>query len=394
MALNVTLLASMHDPLHLHYAAQSKVYDEEPARLFVSARGLCGASGAAVPNCTSNVNSSISSWALAGASSRIVDAWVTGEHELEGQDRCGDLLVVVDMGLTNPTSVAHLLTFDARCLSCGPLGVARLSTEHALHVRLTCDESTHPRAPHYALVTSGGAKTMSTAGGRRRAIKGALLAVDVSDPKHPRQVAQVADATAGAAIPTTPEGVFVHADFAYVGGCEDQRLVAVDLGGLPASLRVAAEWRDPAYVQLVSTQRHQLSGPARATMFLSLWGTPGGLAAFAVAPARTAAAHIRAPNVTEVGRLVTADLSAANRVVLQPSRQLAWLPLQQRPQGRFAAVDVSEPAALRLAMAPVAMPGDSAFSFCLAVDADDHVYAFSAPSATMHVYRVSNDFSY
>ena len=92
MALNVTLLASMHDPLHLHYAAQSKVYDEEPARLFVSARGLCGASGAAVPNCTWNVNSSISSWALAGASSRIVDAWVTGEHELEGQDRCGDLL--------------------------------------------------------------------------------------------------------------------------------------------------------------------------------------------------------------------------------------------------------------------------------------------------------------
>ena len=405
--MRLELLRTHVDPSHFLYAAHAKVYPWDDSLAFVTSRGSAGAS----PTVHANVslNSSVSALALATdfQAAHVVDAWRTNSHALEGQDRCGDLLLVVD--ILN----GRLLSFSARCLRCGPLSQLDLSTDMALHVRLVFKKGVSgenqgsmlpyggcgngERGQVFALVTSGFATQQQSARKPSVAISGALLIVEVTSPSRMREVGSV---TRG--VPRTPEGISVVGNYAFIGGCSDERLAIFDLSRMSeGALRLATTLVNTTYVQLVGPQ--SMPSPSRAVLPLALWGSPGGLATFNVS---------RPDQVHELGRFVDSRLAKANRVSTAANcSRYVWLPLEQSPIGSVAVVDIVRPSQPVLVLGPEALqpvpyvgerslvsraaihpqqPGTSTKCYCVAVSATGrYVHAFAAPTATMYTFRTA-----
>ena len=408
--MNVTLTL-LHALPTVHYAVQSKVFPQDPSRLFVTSRGDNGS-----PLASSTTNAGLAVFDIGGpAASRptLLESWAVdgGKKAVEGLDLCGDLLALV--GITDGT----LYALNASCVCCGPVGSIKLSTNRALHVRLAFmadDKAPVPwggcgggrRGRVYALVTSGFATHLSTQG----LFADALMAVDISDPTRAKEVGKLER------LPSQPEGIFVHDAHAYVGGCRGSALAVVDLSSLP-TLRLSCRVRDPAFVQMVRTRSSHLGFSLRATcheratskpsahcvpqvstqrgyddrastLYFALWGEVGGLLVASAGADGT-------PHI--LSRLASAELAKANRVVIHEATGLAVLPLEQKP-AKLAFVDVRNASAPRLAAPLLTLPDANrtgpalatlSTTYCAAIDATGGLlYVFAAQAATMYVYAI------
>jgi hypothetical protein len=339
----VSLVRVLRDPRALDFAVQAKIYPEDPDSMFVTLRG----GGVSVYDVSKR------------DAPRLRSRW-EATADVEGQDRRGDLLVVVarsgallTFDVSDPDRIQHLATLNLDT-DPGLLGsvVAKIleifagGPFRALHTKLyrAADDRV------YALVTA-------TASGE-------LVAVDVTDPEHPVQVSAL-DADV-----QFIEGIYVYREHAFVGGFGWSDVYrAVDVSN-PREMRVVRSLSDPAYRQMVSDMNPD--HPDR--LYAALWDDLGGLAVFAVAdPAR----------FRQLGALVRSDLARSNRVKLLDD--LAFLPLEQEPGG-FAVVDVADSGSPGLVSLVRDIRGISK-PYTLAVNRD-HLYVFGSEQAAMAVFRL------
>ncbi|MEZ4472464.1 MAG: hypothetical protein R3F60_17045 [bacterium] len=114
--------------------------------------------------------------------------------------------------------------------------------------------------------------------------------------------------------------------------------------------------------------------PGPDLLFAALWDDPGGLGVFDLSEPARPAVH---------GLLLHPDLARANRVAL--ARDRAWLPLERSPGG-VAGVDVRDPAHPRLAHLLVGIPGiDTPYTLAAS---GDFLYVFSSRAPKMVVLEV------
>jgi hypothetical protein len=339
----VSLVRVLHDARALDFAVKAKIYPEDPDSMFVTLRG----GGISVYDVS------------ARDAPKLRSRWDTAK-DVEGQDRRGDLLVVVarsgallTFDVSDPDRIRHLATLDlasdpgligavtAKLLELfagGPFGALHTKLYRASDGRL------------YALVTA--------------TVSGELVAVDVTDPQRPAQVG---------ALRTDVqfiEGIYVHREHAFVGGFGYSEVYrAIDVSD-PREMRVARSLSDAAYRQMVSEMKPYHPD----LLYAALWNDPGGLAAFDVAnPAR----------FRPLGSLVRSDLARSNRVKLRDN--FAFLSLEQEPGG-FAAVDVTDAGSPGLIALVRGIHGIST-PYTLGLNRD-HLYVFGTEEAAMAVFRL------
>lgn len=331
------------DPVALDFVVQSKIYPEDPDSMFLTLRG-----------------GGVSVYDVSVPANPILRTRWHGSDDVEGQDRLGDLLVVVaragellsfDVSDRNSVRLASRLALETdrsrlETLTGELLRVAGNGPFAALHVRLDVS----PAGRIHAFVTAPES--------------GELLAVDVTDPARPVQVGRI---DTGVQL---VEGIFIHEHHAFVGGFGGSGVLrAIDVSD-PRRMVAVGSLSDPDYRQMVSEMRATQPG----VLFAALWGDPGGLAAFDVAdPAR----------VRLLDKQVRPELRRSNRVKL--SDGYAYLPLEQTPGG-LAVFDVSDPEKLRFVaqstgFQSVEMP------YTLEVNGA-YVYLFGSASASMAVLRL------
>jgi hypothetical protein len=337
-----TWLKVLEDPVALDHAVKSKIYPEDTSTMYVTLRG-----------------GGVSVFDVSNPATPVLRTRWNSEEDVEGQDRRGDLLVVVarrgallTFDVSRPDVIALRGRFELETHS-GRFGrfVRRLVQRFtgpfaALHVKLYDAADGH----RYALVTA--------------TATGEIIAVDVTEPTKPKQVGQI-DADV-----QLIEGIYVHRDHAFVGGFGwSDVLRAVDVSS-PARMRVVQTLEDESYCQMVS----EMSPDHPDLLFAALWSDEGGLGIFDVSDP---------PHFRLVGRLVLPELAHANRVKLQEDR--AFLPLEVDPGG-FAIVDISDPAAPTLVHLATDLPGIST-PYTLEVNRD-HLYIFSSREPKMAVLRL------
>ena len=331
----------------LKYAVQSRVYPEEPDRLFVTTRGA----GLAVFNISDGVRPALhAQWGI--------------NHSLEGQDRVADTLVVVDLDL----SALHVFTLSNGLHpghALAPVGYLQFGLHGALHCRL------YKRAPQsggglFALVSIGhGIKTPCR-----------LAVVNVTEPAAPRLVADLQTPV------TCMEGVLVFRDFAFVGGyCDSHSLVVISLEDVAAP-RIVRTLHNSSYVNMVGALG--VSDTGAPLMYQALWTKPGGLAIF----------DLGSPSApVEIGRVVGNSTSFANRVQVLNTLGYAFLPLEAGlAASGIAAIDIRDPRRPALAQA-IPLPGVKVY--CLAASGM-FVYAFAIEGnddTSMCTFRINPKYS-
>ena len=330
----------------LKYAVQSRVYPEEPDRLFVTTRGA----GLAVFIISD------------GARPALQAQWGTN-HSLEGQDRVADTLVVVDLDL----SALHVFTLSNGLHpghALAPVGYLQFGLHGALHCRL------YKQAPEsggglFALVSIGhGIKTPCR-----------LAVVNVTEPAAPRLVADFQTPV------TCMEGVLVFREFAFVGGyCDSYSLVVISLEDIAAP-RIVRALHNSSYVNMVGALG--VSDTGAPLMYQALWTKPGGLAIF----------DLGSPSApVEIGRVVGDNTSFANRVQLN-TLGYAFLPLEAGlAASGIAAIDIRDPRRPFLAQA-IPLPGVKVY--CLATFGM-FVYAFGIEGngdTSMYQFRINPEVS-
>ncbi len=336
-------LAVLEDPVALDHAVKSKIYPEDASTMYVTLRG-----------------GGISVFDVSDPAHPVLRTRWSSDEDVEGQDRRGDLLVVV-------AREGFLLTFDvSQPDRIAPTGRLRLETRGGLADALERCVLAAFSGPFDALHT----KLYEAGDGRRYAlvtapVTGEILAVDVTEPAAPKQVGRLATGV------DLIEGIYVHRDHAFVGGFGwSDTIRAVDVSD-PKQMRIVRTLRDTSYRQLVS----EMSPEHPDLLFAALWNEAGGLAVFDVS---------NPPQFRLVGRLVMPELARANRVKLQGDR--AFLPLEVDPGG-FAVVDVSDPAAPRLVQLATNIPGIRT-PYTLEVNRD-HLYLFGSEEPKMAVFRLA-----
>lgn len=337
-----TWLEVLEDPIALAHAVKSKIYPEDPGTMYVTLRG-----------------GGVSVFDVSNPSTPVLRTRWDSEEDVEGQDRRGDLLVVV-------ARRGALLTFDVsrpdRITLRGRLELETHSGRFGRLVRRLVQRFTGPFVALHV-------KLYDAADGRRYALvtataTGEILAVDVTEPARPKQVGQIhADVQ-------LIEGIYVHRDHAFVGGFGWSDVFrAVDVSN-PSRMRIVHTLEDESYCQMVS----EMSGDHPDLLYAALWGDPGGLGVFDVSDP---------PHFRLVGRLLMPELGHANRVKLQDDR--AFLPLEADPGG-FAILDVGNPVAPALVRLVTGIPGIS-MPYTLEVNRD-HLYVFGSREPKMAVFRL------
>ena len=250
----------------------------------------------------------------------------------------------------------------------------------------------------YAIVTTGLTHALS---------RNSVVAVDVTDPTNPREVA---------AIPTQAactEGVIVlpGADAALIGSYCSTTVQMVSLSELGnGKLRATGTRTEAYYENMVSGVYNQSyafppTAPAEASagagagaadlLFSATYTDPGGIVIFNASS--TADGEV-VP--TEISRYISNSTARANRVHLHPSG-IAFLALEKShggdARGGLAAINVTDPRAPTLIEA-LKTPSNDSRTYCLASATEDTsqrgapgekrgvVYAFGATACSMWVY--------
>jgi hypothetical protein len=338
---------------------QSRVYPENPELMVVTTREA----GLAIYNISRGGNPVLhSQWGAQNQTS------------LEGQDRIGDTMVVVDLH----RSGLHVFNMSAAATAAGqpPLpppswaGFIAFAQPGALHCRLFAAPD---GAGLFALVSVGhGIKSPCR-----------LAIVNVTLPHDPQLV------TSFQTTVTCMEGVLVYGGYAYVGGyCDSHSLVVIALLPDIRSPRVVKTLHDPSYVNMVGALQPAAAaataGSSGSTlMYQALWTQPGGLAVFDMQePAAPA----------EIGRYLSPNTSYANRVQLsQPAAaggggsMYAFLPLEAGVEhSGVAVIDIRQPRQPRFAQA-VYLPKSKVYCLCTY---GAWVYAFGANTHTMYILSI------
>jgi hypothetical protein len=194
----ITQVSTVVNAIHFNYVVEAKIYPEDPNTLFLTARGG-GLTTLDVSEPASPVV--LTHW----------DAPTTDSNDVEGQDRLGDLLVVVGRN-----GYVHLLDSSdpANISQIGFLDIPGFDgTFAALHVKIY----SHHSGKQYAIVTS--------------AKSDRLIAIDITNPENPTLANTIETGIHGL------EGIFVanlvqedeQRGYAFVGGYRSTRFSAIDL---------------------------------------------------------------------------------------------------------------------------------------------------------------------
>lgn len=302
----LTLIDVVQDSVALDYVVKSKIYKEDPSTMYLTMRG----GGVSVYDVSNN------------AMPTLRTRWDSLE-DVEGQDRLGDLLVVVGRG-------GKLFTFDVSDPDViTPIAEFEFETDPSLFEAV--------QAELLALVGNGPFDglhvKLDVIGGNTYAFvtataTGELLAIDVTDPSDPVQVGAVDTGV------EFIEGIFIKDHHAFVGGFGGSEVYkAVDVSD-PTSMFVAAMLPDVAYRQMVS---EMAPNAFPDVLFAALWNDEGGLGTFDVSNPAT---------FFELDQLVRPELTQSNRVKI--NGHYAFLPLEQEPGG-VAVIDVNNTSNLALA---------------------------------------------
>jgi hypothetical protein len=332
----------LEDPVALDHAVKAEIYPEDPSTMYVTLRG-----------------GGISVFDVSDPAAPALRTRWSSDEDVEGQDRHGDLLVVV-------ARRGVLLTFDvSRPDRVTERGRLELDTGGGSFSRFVWAFLRRWTGPFDALHV----KLYDAADGRRYALVTAtataeIIAVDVTEPAAPEQIGQI---DTGVQL---LEGIYVHRDHAFVGGFGwSEMFRAVDVSN-PREMRIVRTLEDEAYRQMVS----EMSPEHPELLFAALWDDEGGLGIFDVSDP---------PHFRPVGRLVMPELGGSNRVKLQGDR--AFLPLEVEPGG-FAIIDVGDPTSPRLLHLETDIPGITT-PYTLEVNRD-YLYIFSSREPKMAVFRL------
>lgn len=339
---DIALQEVRSDP-SLDFVVKSRIYPEEPESMVLTLRG----GGISIMDVTDPSDPTLLARALEG-------------QDVEGQDRVGDLLVVVARNgclftldvsdSSNPQVLSELVLVTGPDLL-NSLAATFLNTFGggpftALHTVL----HTAPDGRLIAFVTA-------TASAE-------VIAIDVSNPLHPIQVGSVSTDV------TFIEGIEIVHDVAWVGGFGNAHLYSGIDVSMPEQMEVIEELEHPWFHQMVPA-----IDPAHPDLlFAAMWGDPGGLAIF----------DTTIPGQLEpVALLGDTALAKSNRVKIDGD--LAWLPLEQTPGG-IAAIDIATPSHPELVTWQVDVPGVT--KPYTAQPHEGFLYLFGTEEASMAIFEI------
>jgi|GEM_PF-1786576 len=340
--LGVELVSTRRDSKWLNFVVKSKIYKEDPNTMFLTMRG-----------------GGMSVWNVSNPANPVrIGGWDTKE-DVEGQDRLGNLLVIVaragkliTFDVSNPRSPKKLADLK---LKTNP-SAAEAALAAAIALKSGKFDALHTKlhkigSKTYAFVTA-------TASGE-------FIAIDVTNPRAPKQVGKI-DANV-----QFIEGIYIHNGHAFVGGFGSTDVLrAINITD-PTKMRVVRTLSNPDYRQMV-TEMDNTHYPN--VLFAALWDTNGGLGTF----------DVRNPTQFRLLHKITKpEMEKSNRVKL--SGLEAFIPLEQDPGG-LAIFDVRNPSKLVLKGIARGIK-DVRLPYTLQPKGD-YVYIFGTKEKSMAVLRL------
>ena len=369
-SIDLKIVSEIHDPVNLSYVTRAKIYPEDPNSLFLTMRG----------DSTTNAGGGISVYDVSDSRDPVfvshlnvadtVPGEVVNPNQLEGQDRIADILVVIAL----ESGVVHLLDVSdpSRLMEVGSLkleGVHEgLGYFPALHTKIY-DPADSGKT--YAIVTS----SMSSK----------LIAVDISDPKNPKQVSELQTGISDL------ESLYIKDSFLYCGGFQSDVMLTVDLSDIQ-HMRLCTILKKSYYNNLVAEldpKNHNIlyvsSYMERKAAEKSPWWRGGldagddvdeprgGLIVFDIS---------QPENPVEISHVITGDLAGSNRVKLHAG--YAFLPIEAEPGG-IGIVNLSDPH--NVVFDRVVKSTDAIKPYALAIK-DNYLYVLGSESDTMVIKEI------
>ena len=303
-SLKITWVKTIISAINLRFVVKAEIYPEDPNTLVLTSRK----GGVTLLDISMPENP------------QLIQHWGKSGLDVEGQDRRGNLLVVIgrrgDLYLFNILQNKNIklikkMKIPGLGIVKGPLG----PFIPALHTRLYKKNN-----KLYAMITCP--------------TKEKLVAIDVTNPKNPVYVSSKKTWISGL------EGIQIYKDHAFLGGFSDVTYGVYDISN-PASIRKVNDLSSRHFVQMVP----EMSANYPNIIFVALFGMKGGLATFNVANPK---------KIVYLDKVVTKALGKANRVKIR--KNMAFLPLRQSVGG-LGVIDISDPNMLRKVMEIKSIPG-------------------------------------
>ena len=335
-SVELEFVSGIYDPVNLNYVTRAKIYPEDPDSLFLTMRGdpktkvgggisVYNVANSREPEFLSHLN--VADGVPGETINLNVADGVPGEtinpNQVEGQDRLENILVVIAI----EAGIVHVL--DASNPSqLKPLGSVALEGVHegsgyfpALHTKIYKPSDSNNT---YALVTSS------------KSAK--LVAVDISDPKNPKQVSELQTGISDL------ESLYIKGSHVYCGGFQSDLMLTVDIADIQ-HMRLCNILKESYYNNLVA----QLDPDDNDFLFMASYlerNAPiyagdtagpdketarGGLIVFDIS---------QPDKPIEMSRVIIPQLAGSNRVKVYEG--YAYLPIEAEPGG-IGIVNVSDP---------------------------------------------------
>ncbi len=364
-SVELKIISEIHDSVNLNYVTRAKIYPEDPDSLFLTMRG----------DTETNLGGGISVYNVANSREpaflshlNVADS-VPGEtinpNQVEGQDRLENILVVIAI----EAGIVHVLdASDPSQLK--PLGSVALQGVQeglgyfpALHTKIYKPSDSNNT---YALVTSS--------------MSAKLVAVDISDPKNPKQVSELQTGISDL------ESLYIKGSHVYCGGFQSDLMLTVDIADIQ-HMRLCNILKESYYNNLVA----QLDTDDNDILFMASYlerNAPiyaGETAVTDQEPARGGLIvfDISQPDKpVEISRVIIPELAGSNRVKVHEG--YAYLPIEAEPGG-IGIVNVSDPH--QVVFNKVIQSTDAIKPYAL-VCKDNYLYVMGTKSDTLVVKEI------
>ena len=369
-SIDLKIVGEIHDPVNLSYVTRSKIYPEDPDSLFLTMRG----------DSKINTGGGISVYDVSDSRKPVflshldvadtTQGEVFNPHQLEGQDRIGDILVVIAL----ESGVVHVLDVSdpSRLTETGSLkleGVNEgLGYFPALHTKIY-DPADSDKT--YAIVTC----SMSSK----------LIAVDISDPKSPKQVSELQTGISDL------ESLYIKGSYLYCGGFHSDVMLTVDLSDID-HMRLCTILKKSYYNNLVAELDPNNDNILYVSCYMerkaaekSPWwrggldpgrdvdADRGGLIVFDIS---------QPENPVEISQVISEELAGSNRVKLHAG--YAFLPIEAEPGG-IGIVNLSDPH--NVVFERVVESTDAIKPYALSIK-DNYLYVLGSQSDTMVIKEI------
>jgi hypothetical protein len=371
-SIDLKIVGEIRDSVNLSYVTRAKIYPEDPNLLFLTMRG----------ESTTNAGGGISVYDVSDSRKPVfvshlnvadtVPGEVVNPNQLEGQDRIGDILVVIAL----ESGVVHMLDVSdpSRLTEIGSLILENvhegLGYFPALHTKIY-DPADSDKT--YAIVTG----SMSSK----------LIAVDISDPKNPKQVSELQTGISDL------ESLYIKDSFLYCGGFQSDVMLTVDLSDIH-HMRLCTILKKSYYNNLVAELDPNNDNILYVSSYMerkaaekSPWwrggsdagdgvdGQRGGLIVFDIS---------QPENPVEISHVISTELAGSNRVKLHAG--YAFLPIEAEP-GVIGIVNLSDPH--NVVFDKVVESTDAIKPYALAIK-DNYLYVLGSESDTMVIKEIIN----